>query len=207
MNIFLIFIALVAVFAGSAHADQAVTTDSPLGELIVSCETLDSQSFPYEGVKGNTYVNKKHGFTITVPSEERWQIVESPRLPDSLFDAPVLILSTKIVDNHKASVSVFVDPVERNVSIMSYVEASIFQLRKTARNVISLKIDDDTSGGYVESSGKDYGTEVSCVQRFAVRQGMAFVVTANFLAGEKTPAEMKHDLREIVNSFKLLSRP
>jgi hypothetical protein len=204
MKSFLLLVALVLLSAGSGHADT-VTAESPLGEIVVSCETLDARSFPFQGVKGATYVNKKYGFTITVPSEERWQFVESPRIPDALFDAPILILSTKIIDNHKASVSVFVDAVERNTSIMAYVESSVFQLRKSGRNIISLKLDDETSGAYVESSGKDNRTEVSSLQRFAARDGTAFVVTANSLPGEKTPPEMKNDLREIINSFQLLT--
>jgi hypothetical protein len=194
------------LFAGTlSHAEQPLVTDSSLGEITVSCVTSDARQFPFEGVKDNAFVAPKHRFAISVPSTERWEINASPRTAESLYEVPVLILSTKIIAGFKASVTVFLEPLGKDVSIESYVDASVFHLRKSGRNVLAAKVDDGTSAGYAESTVTERGLSLSTVQRFIVRDGTAYVVTANSLMGEETPPEIKADLREIMNSFRLLT--
>jgi hypothetical protein len=204
MNVLVVLAFSLCVFCGTALADDRVTVDSPLGEIDVSCIAVNARSFSFEGVKGDTYVNKKRGFVLSIPNADRWEIRESPRVPETLFEIPVVIVSTKAIDNFKASVSVFLEPLGKDIAIGPYVETSVFHLGKSGKNVLAYKVDTKTSAGYVESSGSEQGTAISSVQRLTVQDGLGYVITANSLVGEKTSPEMKTDLRDILNSFKLL---
>jgi hypothetical protein len=205
MRLFTIGLVLSVIVAPPVFANEMVTVESPLGDVTVSCLTAEAGDYPFQGLKDNTFVDKKRGFVISRPDEKGWEIVESPSIPGRQnLEIPVLILSTEMSDGFRVNVNVLVEPVPKGVKMGQYLEASVFQVDGSGKNVVTSRVDDKTSGGYLEFYGREQKRPLHWVQRFAVREGNMFIVTATFIPAEKTSPELRKALLDVINSFKLL---
>lgn len=181
---------------------------TPLGETEVTAYHDTYPSASKNEHKDSVYVNQHFKFMISWPSNSDWFsnenfIIESKEYMDSA-DIHVPIAITKGKNKWKKKPSVSVTVVKSDGDIGASMNSVLESYTGLGWQIYLAQIDEDTQSGIIVFKNPESGGIIQ-IQRVIIADEYSYIVTStNIPPGVQSIEKLKEELREILNSFRLI---
>jgi hypothetical protein len=193
------------------------STITPVGETEITA--YSDKLIPTNGSNDTTYVNQKYGFKITWPLDNNWfaSETEGDKLLGSLIEdstqnlsslknesvhIPILITKGKNRWQNKPSVNVVV--YNSDAAIGGAMNSVLLEFVSRGWQIYLCQIDEETQSGIVVFKNPSSG-DIIQIQRVVISDDYTYVITSsNIPPGVQSNEKLKGELRNVLNSFRLI---
>jgi len=188
---------------------------TPLGETEITAYHDEYTSTAEKSGRDTVYINKQYKFMISWPLDNDWFATESKAisstsnastqieyLDTAAAHTPISIVKGKNKWKKKPNISVTV--VKSDGDIASSMNTVLAYYTSVGWQIYLAQIDEDTQSGIIVFKNPESGGIIQ-IQRVIIADEYSYIITStNIPPGVKSNDRLKEELRDIMNSFRLI---